>query len=48
MLSVPKRTATPAGALISMARPEILSKPLKIAMRRTPFLSGTASAMAGV
>jgi hypothetical protein len=45
MMSVPNFTATPAGALISMARPVTLSSPRSTTMRRTPWASGAASAM---
>jgi hypothetical protein len=46
--SVPKRTGTPTGAATSMARPVVLLSPRKMAMRRTPLASGTASESSGV
>jgi len=45
MVSVPNFTGTPAGALMSIARPVTLSSPRSTTMRRTPRASGIASAM---
>src|SRR5438270_9712024 len=44
MISDPKRTGTPAGALMSVVRPVILSSARNTARRLTPCASGFAPA----